>query len=569
MRTSKREKKKVSSSREFQWGFGLVIFFMLGLSVFLMVSAGSRFSGIAWGNLRDRENEESLSASGFIVVDLSDNVDMKRMAEATSTKGATYAAIIGEESIGEESEEDEFLDPKGGELLSLKELREKELREKKLREKELREKELREMNVFSSLPKVESADLSFAAVVDMASLPLPMLLSEPMGDFGPLPKDLADFESIILNTMEDGMRLPDDSLDDLPGMELPDEDIILAEIGAGWREHVVKKGETLSDIAFQYGGITAQDILRANGLKDANRLAAQQIILVPNEPEDIESTLEEVRTRKMRAAALREQVLPVTVVSYVVATGDSLWSIANSQNLEVDTLVGSNIFKNSSVLRPGAVLRIPNQDGIFYKLKKGDNIDNIAKRYQVAVDKIRKANPTINPVALKVDNEIFLPGARPEAVAETRVVEKKSTSTSSKNTGKTVQKVSRSFRWPVMGKINSPFGWRRHPITKRRDFHTGIDIKAGRGTVINSSREGKVVYAGWMGGYGKVVVVEHSSGQSTLYAHCNSFLVKQGARVSVGQNIARVGSTGRATGPHLHFEIRNGNSPANPLSYLR
>ncbi|MDR2137019.1 MAG: LysM peptidoglycan-binding domain-containing M23 family metallopeptidase [Synergistaceae bacterium] len=525
MRTSKREKKKMSSSQSFQWGFGLVVFFMLALSVFLMVSAGSRFSGIAWGNLREWENEEGLTASGFVVLDLSESVKLGTV----SMEGAT-----------------DILDSKELVLAPPKEI-----------------------DAISALPKVESANLDFPSAAVMASLPLPMLLSEPMGDFGPLPKDLADFESIILNTTEDGMRLPDDSLDDLPGMELPDDDIILAEMGAGWQEHVVKTGETLSDIAFQYGGITAQDILRANGLKDANRLAAQQILLIPNGPDYVEDTLEEVRTRKMRAAALREQVFPVAVVSYVVAAGDSLWSIANSQNLEVDTLVGSNVFKNSSVLHPGAVLRIPNQDGIFYKLKKGDKIENVAKRYQVAVDKIRKANPTMDLVSLKIDSEIFLPGARPEAVTEPRVAEKKSNPSKNTKEKGSVQKASRSFRWPVMGKINSPFGWRRHPITRRKDFHTGIDIKAGRGTVINGSREGKVAYSGWMGGYGKVVVVEHSGGQSTLYAHCSSLLVKQGAKISVGQNIARVGSTGRATGPHLHFEVRNGNSPVNPLSYLR
>ena len=120
-----------------------------------------------------------------------------------------------------------------------------------------------------------------------------------------------------------------------------------------------------------------------------------------------------------------------------------------------------------------------------------------------------------------------------------------------------------------MGKINSPYGWRRHPITRRSDFHTGLDIKASRGTVIRSSRDGVVAYVGWMGGYGKVVVVDHQGGQSTLYAHCSSILTKQGARVSAGDNIARVGSTGRTTGPHLHFEIRTGNTPVNPLQYLR
>jgi murein DD-endopeptidase MepM/ murein hydrolase activator NlpD len=401
----------------------------------------------------------------------------------------------------------------------------------------------------------------------MAHLQLPMLLSEPTGDFGPLPKDLADFESIILNTTDNGMRLPDDSLEDLPEMELPDEDIIFAEVWTNWKEHVVKAGETLSDVALLYGGVTAQDILRANGMKDVNRLSEQQIILVPNAPEYVDDTLEEVRTRKARVAALREQVLPLKVVSYVVAAGDSLWSIANSQNLEVDTLVGSNIFKDSSVLHPGVVLRIPNQDGIFYQFKNSDTIEKVGKRYQVSLDKIRKVNPTIDVVSLKAGNEIFLPGARPEAVADVQVAKKKPAP--AQNSSGSVQKASRSFRWPVMGKINSPFGWRRHPITRRRDFHTGLDIKAGTGTVIRSSREGQVVYSGWMGGYGKVIVVEHSGGQKTLYAHCSSLLVKQGTYISVGQNVARVGATGRTTGPHLHFEVRNGNSPVNPLQYLK
>jgi murein DD-endopeptidase MepM/ murein hydrolase activator NlpD len=518
---------------------------MLGLSLFLTVSAGSRFSGVAWGSLMDRNNDESLSQDGFMVVDLSDTIDvgMERRAEVAAMRGAAYAEPLADEKSLDKVSSKNFraLVPPG------------------------------EVDAFSALPKVESTDLEFSAVSTMASVQLPMPLNEPTGDFGPLPKDLADFESIILSTTDDGMRLPDDSLEELPGMELPDEDIILAEVGSRWKEHVVKSGETLSDIVLQYSGVTAQDLLRANSLKDANRLAAQQIILVPNAPEFIEDTLEEVQTRKARVAALREQVQPLTIISYVVAAGDSLWSIANSQNLEVDTLVGSNTFKNSSVLHPGVVLRIPNQDGIFYKFKNGDKIETVGKRYQVAVDKIRKVNPTVDLVSLKAGNEIFLPGARPEAIAETYVAEKKSGSGTSvsKNSSGTVQKASRSFRWPVMGKINSPFGWRRHPITRRRDFHTGLDIKASRGTVIRSSREGQVVYSGWMGGYGKVVVVEHGGGQSTLYAHCSSLLVKQGTKVSVGQNIARVGSTGRTTGPHLHFEVRNGNSPVNPLQYLK
>ncbi len=539
-------RKKVSSPKKFSWGFCLVMCFMLGVTAFLIISSGSRFSGAAWRNLMEHDSED-VSVDGFMAVDLSDTIDpdMKRTAaEVVSMQGAAFAA-----QMPGKSDTDVFLTDKNRQISHPLPLE-------------------ASASVKPELSETKSADTARVAdpkppVVKVASLPLPV----PTEEFGPLPKDLADFESIILNTKDDGMRLPDDSLGDLPDMELPDEDIILSEVGPGWQEHIVKAGETLSDIVMQYSNVTAQDILRANGLKDANRLATDQILLIPNSPDLIEDTLAEVRTRQARVAALREQVVPLKIISYVVATGDSLWSIANSQNLEVDTLVGSNTFKSSAMLHPGVVLRIPNQDGIFYKLKSGETIEVLARRYQVSVDKIRKVNPTVDLASLKAGSEIFLPGARPEAIAEVHSVEKKSTSNT--NTTVSTQRFSRVYRWPVMGKINSPFGWRRHPITRRRDFHTGIDIKASRGTAIRCAREGKVVYSGWMGGYGKVLVVEHSGGQSTLYAHCNSLLVKQGAHVSVGQNIATVGSTGRTTGPHLHFEVRVGNSPVNPLKYLR
>jgi murein DD-endopeptidase MepM/ murein hydrolase activator NlpD len=495
------------------------------LSLLLMVSAGSRFSDAAWGYPEEGSGGEEISLDGFMVVDLtqSGELDMEKTAmEVAPIQGAAFAAQLLVDS-------DVFF-TEGGQASASEGV--------------------------SSPP--DSADPKFPVEPDFAPLKLSAFFNEPVGGFGPMPKDFSDFESIILNTADDGTTLPEDA-------DSPEEEVTFADVGVSWKEHVVKSGETLSDIALQYSGLTAQDILRANGLKDANRLSVQQILLIPNAPDFIEDTLEEVRTRQARVAALREQKKPVKVISYVVAPGDSLWSIANAQNLEVDTLVGSNVFKNS-VLQPGTVLRIPNQDGMFYTFKNKDKIEAVAKRYKISLDSIRKVNPTVDLVSLKAGNEIFLPGARPEALAEASPAKGK---TGKASTAKISGSASRSYRWPVMGKINSPFGWRRHPITRRQDFHTGLDIKAGRGTVIRSSRDGRVAYAGWMSGYGKVVVVEHSDGQSTLYAHCSSLLVRQGTKVSAGQNIARVGSTGRTTGPHLHFEVRKGNSPVNPLKYLR
>ena len=431
-----------------------------------------------------------------------------------------------------------------------------------------------------------------------------------MEDFGPMPRYLSGYEDIVLSLHEDGTRLPEDSEEEEEDGE--SDELRLAEVGVGWKEHIVQAGETLSDIAIAYGGLTAQDILRANGLKDANRLTANQLLLIPNDANRIEDTLAEVRTRQMRIAAIQEKVEPLKVSAYVVVQGDSLWSISNSQNIELDTLVGSNAFKSSATLRPGAVLRIPNQDGIFYTLKPGEKAEAVCKRYRVDVNKFRQVNHDLDLLALKAGDEFFLPGARPEAVVDATDEPKKllakenrenkeklaplpkekekakakekekdkrakidtnekpeKSPKDAKQKEPPVKSVNRAYRWPVMGRINSPFGWRQHPITRRRDFHTGIDIKADRGTVVRGAREGKVVYSGWMGGYGKVLVVEHTNGQSTLYAHCSELLAGKGASVSQGQNIARVGTTGRATGPHLHFEVRSGNSPVNPLKYLK
>ncbi|HHX42208.1 MAG TPA: peptidoglycan DD-metalloendopeptidase family protein [Armatimonadetes bacterium] len=123
------------------------------------------------------------------------------------------------------------------------------------------------------------------------------------------------------------------------------------------------------------------------------------------------------------------------------------------------------------------------------------------------------------------------------------------------------------FARPVAGQITSHFGTRFHPILKVTKLHTGVDIAAPSGTPIAAVGDGVVVHAGWWGGYGNCVVVAHGNGRSTLYAHCSSLAVSEGARVRKGQILGRVGSTGFSTGPHLHFEVRINGRPVNPLSH--
>ena len=125
------------------------------------------------------------------------------------------------------------------------------------------------------------------------------------------------------------------------------------------------------------------------------------------------------------------------------------------------------------------------------------------------------------------------------------------------------------FDWPLRGVMASPFGNRIHPILKRKILHAGIDIAAPNGKAVKTAAPGEVIYNGWLRGYGRVVVVDHGRGFSTLYAHLSASLVKEGQVVRDGAVIARVGKTGNVTGYHLHFEVRHYGTPVNPIKYLK
>jgi murein DD-endopeptidase MepM/ murein hydrolase activator NlpD len=119
--------------------------------------------------------------------------------------------------------------------------------------------------------------------------------------------------------------------------------------------------------------------------------------------------------------------------------------------------------------------------------------------------------------------------------------------------------------WPVSGPITSGYGWRIHPIFGTREFHTGVDIAAPYGTPIRAPLDGTVLFTGWMGGYGRLVILDHGNGLSTTYGHLSAFKVHVGDHVQRGETIAAIGSTGWSTGPHLFFEVREDGKPINPL----
>ncbi len=231
------------------------------------------------------------------------------------------------------------------------------------------------------------------------------------------------------------------------------------------------------------------------------------------------------------------------IVRHVISRGDCLWNIAKKYHVSMETIIAMNDLASARLLRPGQVLEIPDTDGTYVVIKKGDTISGVCKKYEVDLTELVNANPGVDVAALRLGQKLFVPGT--EALGQLF-----------------------RFGWPVHGRISSRYGRRYHPIFHRHMNHTGIDIAARHGTPIRSALSGIVKFAGWKTGYGNTVVVEHPNGYETLYGHCSKLLVKRGDTVKKGEQIAKVGSTGVSTGPHIHFEVRENKKRMNPERVL-
>lgn len=336
-----------------------------------------------------------------------------------------------------------------------------------------------------------------------------------------------------------------------------------------WTEVVLETGDTLKSIAEEFG-ISVEDLRQANGLKKNESPNPSEVLYVPDSHNDVVATLLFVRKLEKEELALAKKGRSLEIKDYIVKDGDTLWAISDRFNIDVDTIVGSNkkILKGDiNRLKSGLKLRIPNQDGIFVVVSRKDSISKLADRYGSTKDGVINANG-LKEERLIAGTEIFLPGGKMVAVTDVSIAVRDKSGVRSRTLR--IREVSvRGLRWPVFGQISSSFGWRRSPFGRRRVFHSGLDIRAPRGSVIKAASDGVVVHSGWMGGYGKAIVISHSRGVTTLYGHCSRLIVRPGMRVSRGQTVALVGSTGRSTGNHCHFEVRVNGSPTNPLTRLR
>ena len=237
------------------------------------------------------------------------------------------------------------------------------------------------------------------------------------------------------------------------------------------------------------------------------------------------------------------------VSRHEVKDGETLSELAQKYELTLDTIISFNNIRDARGLAAGSVLQIPNKNGVPYTVKRGDTLDEIASKFGVSLNNILDINDLSSDV-IRPGQKFFIPGARMGASELDKVL-------------------GEYFIFPTRGAISSRFGMREDPFTRMRRFHNGLDIANMTGTKIWAARSGQVAAVDGNATFGWYVVLKHSGGYQTWYAHLSRILVKTGQWVNQGQMIAEMGNTGYSTGSHLHFSIFKRSDPVDPLSYLQ
>ncbi|HTK59740.1 MAG TPA: M23 family metallopeptidase [Candidatus Baltobacteraceae bacterium] len=258
---------------------------------------------------------------------------------------------------------------------------------------------------------------------------------------------------------------------------------------------------------------------------------------------------------------------------HVVQQGDTVSAVAKKYGISVNTILWANDLTARSVLKLGQELTVLPVSGVLHEVKRGETLGAIAKKYGTDVDKILAANLVKSPTAVQIGQRLVIPDGRPPVSAAPAPKAKASTPTPPRlgdvrdvfrppeeaPPSRTVDGVE--IVWPTNQKrINQYYKWK----------HTGIDINGTLSDATYAVDDGIVTFAGWnKSGYGNMILIDHGNGMVTRYAHHSKLYVKVGDQVKKGQTIGMVGSTGRSTGPHLHFEIYMNGKRVNPLEYYR
>jgi murein DD-endopeptidase MepM/ murein hydrolase activator NlpD len=311
----------------------------------------------------------------------------------------------------------------------------------------------------------------------------------------------------------------------------------------------VRSGDTLYDIA-RTTGTTVEQLIAWNDLTGPLLRPGQELLL---------------GAPAGSAPADEAEATPLTVE---VRPGDTLWRIAREHDVSPDAIASANGIAVDATLHPGDALVVPgrfvasgrpaDQGGYAaptITVDPGDTLWEIARRYDTTVAALMAVNG-LDGATLRAGQELRIVGRDDGGAVSGAVGDDPRPAPAARDL----------MLWPLRGPITSPFGWRPLRIGGT-NMHYGIDIDGHTGDPIVAATAGEVTFSGWMGGYGKLVIVERGATEY-YYAHASELLVREGQRVDAGQVIARVGTTGRVTGSHLHFEIRENGSPVDPMPVL-
>ena len=288
-------------------------------------------------------------------------------------------------------------------------------------------------------------------------------------------------------------------------------------------EITVAAGDTLYSLAQLYG-TTVDELIRENNLSAPYTLSVGQKLKVPVEKESMAVQTITVPTRATTTTRVELQEI-------TVAAGDTLYSLSRKYSVPVNDLAVMNNLSAPFTLSVGQKLKVP-------------NLNNAPVRTKVAATNDSNTAPTVAA------------SGKPKEKISSEPTQKLPTISA---------RSSSKFSWPVQGKVLSAYGAKGDGL-----FNDGINIAAARGTSVGAAENGVVAYAGnEVKGMGNLIIIQHSGGWMTVYAHLDSMSVRRGNKVSVGQKIGTVGETGKVDQPQLHFEIRKGTKAYNPASYLK
>ncbi|OGY86638.1 MAG: hypothetical protein A2233_04335 [Candidatus Kerfeldbacteria bacterium RIFOXYA2_FULL_38_24] len=331
--------------------------------------------------------------------------------------------------------------------------------------------------------------------------------------------------------------------------------------------------------------ITADTIIPVN----TSYIDTSSAVKVTPLGEDSKNAVANITTTGNGGAVLGQTILEGNTkvntekTSYTVKEGDTASTIAAKFGVSTKTVLWSNNLDDPDMIKPGDTLDILPVSGLEYTVREGDTVDSIAEKYEATAEDIVDFNKLVNKTEIKVGENIIIPGGKKEdppppppptqtQLASIKQVFGSNTTSTTNTTTATVQNIPTTSGQNVTPNYGASGQWPTvtHRMSQYYGYgHTGIDIDGEFGDPIYASDGGKVISAGSEGAYGIAVRIQHANGIVTHYAHLQSLGVSAGQQVGRGQYLGQMGSTGRSTGSHLHYEVIVNGRFVNPYTYTK